>query len=339
MNYDWKYLGGGNREKFWRDFTFTFDDDELAFLRHGPVDKIIPGGAEFHTVPYWENPDGGYVPYYPEVSSDDFRLRLVPPATGTLFKFAQPVLLTVELENNTGRTQDLPKFLLDPKAGFLELVVKRRTVPSGGGGDQGRVFRPIIHRCFDLQLAAADVVPHGGKLVDNVNLTFGSGGFTFIEPGEYEVTAVFAWQKAWKDFRTIRSNTLNIRVAYPKTDDEERDGQDLFRPDVGYYFALGGSDVLADAEDVLDKIVARRQQKARTVTDPLVANIVRCKAINQSRDFILYSAGKYRTRKADPARARELFSSIKTVMSKIFDPQTAASTSRLSEAMSRKIKK
>lgn len=62
---------------------------------------------------YWENPDGGYVPYYPEVPSDDFHISLVPPATGTLFKFAQPVLLTVELENNTGRTMELPKFLVD----------------------------------------------------------------------------------------------------------------------------------------------------------------------------------------------------------------------------------
>ena len=57
-NYDWKYLGGSNVSKFWRDFTFTFDPDELAFLRHGPWENIIPGGAEFHTIPYWENTDG-----------------------------------------------------------------------------------------------------------------------------------------------------------------------------------------------------------------------------------------------------------------------------------------
>lgn len=339
MNYDWKYLGGGNANKFWRDFSFTFDDDELAFLRHGPVDKVIPGGVEFHTVPYWKNPDGGYVPYRPEVPSDDFRIKLVPPATGTLFQFAQPVLLTVELENNTGRTMELPRFLLDPKAGFLELVVKRRTTPSGGTNDQGTVFRPIVHRCFDMKLAGADVVPHGDKLVDNVNITFGSAGFTFIEPGEYEVTAVFVWQKASRDVRTIKSNILNIRVAYPKTNEEERDGQNLFRQDVGYYLALGGSDVLSKAEDVLDEIVERRQRKAKTISDPLVANILRCKAINQTRDFTLYSNGKYRTRAADPAKAQEIFASIKNVMNKVFDPQTAASTSKFMTALKRRLKK
>ncbi len=337
MNYDWKYLGGQNAARFWREFDFTFDADELAFLRHGPLANIIPGGAEFHTVPYWENPDGGYVPYVPEIPSDDFRIRLLPPASGTLFQFAQPVLLTVELTNNTGRTMELPRFLLDPKAGFLELVVTRRTSPAGGGApNQGMVFRPLIHRCFDMDLAAADVVPQGGTLVDNVNLTFGSAGFTFIEPGEYEVTAVFMWQKAFRDIRTIKSAPLSIRVAYPKTDEEERDGQELFRRDVGVYFALGGSDALSDAADVLDAIAERRQHRAKTVTDPLVANIMRCKAINQSRDFIHYHDGKYRMRSADPEKAQTIFSSISNVMKKIFDPQTSSATAKLAAAIKKK---
>lgn len=339
MNYDWKYLGGNNADKFWRDFAFTFDEDELAFLRHGPIDKIIPGGAEFHSVPYWDNRGGGYVPYIPEVPSDDFRLRLLPPATGTLFTFAQPVLLTTELENNTGRTMELPRFLLDPKAGFLELVIKRRTTPAGGGTDSAMVFRPIIQRCFDMQLSGADVVPHREKLVDNVNLTFGSGGFTFIEPGEYEVTAFFVWQKAAQDIRTIRSNTLNIRIAYPKTLEEERDGTNLFRPDVGYYFALGGSDVLPEAENLLNEIVERRLRKVKTITDPLVANILRCRAINHARDFIHYRDGKYRTRAADPGRAQEIFTSIKKIIPRVFDPQTAASTTKFMSALKRKLKK
>ena len=334
MNYDWKYLGGMNADRFWREFDFTFDADEVAFLRHGPLANVIPGGAEFHTIPYWENPDGGYVPYIPEIPSDDFRIRLLPPASGTLFQFGQPVLLTVELTNNTGRTMELPRFLLDPKAGFFELVVKRRTSPaSGGTPGPGMVFRPIIHRCFDMDLAAADEVPQGGTLVDNVNLTFGSAGFTFIEPGDYEVTAVFMWQKAFRDIRTIKSAPLSIRVAYPKTDEEEREGQELFRRDVGVFFALGGSDALSDAEDVLDAIVDRRQHRAKTVTDPLVANILRSKAINQARDFIHYRNGKYRKRSANLEKAQAIFSSISNVTKKIFDPQTSSATAKFAAAI------
>jgi len=66
---------------------------------------------------------------------------------------------------------------------------------------------------------------------------------------------------------------------------EERDGQNLFRRDIGHYFALGGSDVLSAAENVLNEIVEWRRRKVKTFTDPLVANIMRCKAINHSRDF------------------------------------------------------
>ncbi|GAX60130.1 transposase and inactivated derivatives, TnpA family [Candidatus Scalindua japonica] len=340
MNYDWKYLGGDNKTKFWRDFAFTFDPDELAFLRHGPWGNIIPGGAEFHTIPYWENTDGGYVPYIPEKPSNDFRIKISPPQTGALFQFAQPVFLTVELSNNTGRTMNLPKFLLDPKAGFLELVVKRRTSPAGGGDSSKRyVFRPIMQRCFDMDVASADIVPQGGKLVENVNLTFGSAGFTFVEPGDYDVTAVFTWPKSRKEYRTIKSSILPIRIAYPKTDEEEKDGLELFRWDVGYYFALGGSDVLTDAEDVLNAIIDRRQGKAKSVTDPLVASIMRCKAINQTRDFVTYQDGKFKIRSANPEKAKEMFSAISAIMPKVFDTETCSSTSKLAAEVKKKVKK
>jgi hypothetical protein len=334
MNYDWKYLGGNNRGKFWRDFAFEFDPDELAFLRHGPRAKIIPGGARFHTVPYWENPDGGYVPYIPEVPSDDFKITLVPPPAGVIFQFAQPVLLTVQLTNFTGRPMEIPRFVLDPKAGMLEFIIKRRRSPvDNTGSHTGFVFRPIVHRCFNAEQAASDLVPPGQNLTENVNLTFGSAGFTFVEPGEYAVQAVFVWQKARQEIRTIKSNVLTIRIAYPKSAAEERDGQYLFRRDVGYYFALGGSDALSAAEDILNEIAQRRQLKAKAVTDPLVANIVRCKAINLTRDFVTYADGKYSVRRADPEKARTLFESIEKISQKIFDPQTCRTTLQTAKSL------
>lgn len=45
MNYDWKYLGGMNADRFWREFDFTFDADEVAFLRHGPLANILRSKA------------------------------------------------------------------------------------------------------------------------------------------------------------------------------------------------------------------------------------------------------------------------------------------------------
>ena len=86
-----------------------------------------------------------------------------------------------------------------------------------------------------------------------------------------------------------------------------------------------------EAEDVLDAIVDRRQHRTKTVTDPLVANILRSKAINQARDFILYRNGKFRKRSANLENAQAIFSSIRNVAKKIFDPQTSSATAKLAD--------
>ncbi len=331
MNYDWRYLGGGNEVNFWRDFSFTFDLDELAFLRHGPLDAVIPGGAEFRTVPYWENADGGYSPYLFEIPTDELLLKLQPPASGTLFQFGQPVLLTVELVNNTSQVLDLPPWFIDPKAGFLQFVIQRQSPLEGGGGEH-LDFSPIVHRCFDLSPALSDVVDPGDSMTNNVNLTFGSAGFTFMEPGNYEVKAVFAAPISQDEELVVESAPLRLRIAYPKSDAEERDGLNLFRHDVGMYLALGGSDILPDAEDALNEIVDRRQRKRKTVTDPLVTNILRCQAINHSRDFVRYQGGQFSVRGARPDQARQLFDTIARAATKVFDHHTLGEVQKLAAA-------
>ncbi len=115
-------------------------------------------------------------------------------------------------------------------------------------------------------------------------------------------------------------------MAYPKTEVDERIGMTLFRSDIGCYFALGGSDVLSDAESALIEIEERRQAMAKTVTDGLVANIRRCRAINMAREFVRYVDGKYHRRSADPEKAQSLLNSIGPRMKSFFDPATTAST-------------
>jgi hypothetical protein len=70
----------------------------------------------------------------------------------------------------------------------------------------------------------------------------------------------------WKNLGGMNADRFwrEFDFTYPKTDEEERDGQELFRRDVGVFFALGGSDALSDAEDVLDAIVDRRQHRHRS---------------------------------------------------------------------------
>jgi hypothetical protein len=326
MNYDWKYMGGNNTSKYWQDFQFTFNDEELAFLRHGPRTAVIPGGAGFHTIFYWKQGDGGYVPYVSDWPTNLFSLELTRPDNDGLYHYGQPVLLTVTFHNHLEGDFTLPSFFLDPKAGFLSFIVDRigGTVPPHGNTDN--IFRPIVMRCYDLDPRAADTIPSGGSMSNNVNLTYGSGGFTFAEPGDYEVTARLELWFENAGYRTLYSDPVNIRVAYPKTEDDERIGMQMFRNDIGCYFALGGSDVLSDAESALIEIEERRQGKAKTVSDGLVANIRRSRAINMAREFVRYKDGQYTRRPADPEKAHLLLNTIGRKMKTFFDPATAAAT-------------
>lgn len=327
MNYDWKYLGGNNESLFWQRFQFTFDDDELEFLRHGPRHHVVPGASEFHSIPYWRNTRGGYVPYLPEVPGNQLRLRLIPPDGGVLFQYGQPVFLTVELENVSGQALDLPDYLLDPKAGFLEIVVERTGGTAGpGNAAQARVFRPLVQRCYDVAATPRDIVPPGGKVSRNASISYGAGGFTFIEPGNYTVTAVLGLTPGNPPQYELvfRSEPIALRVAYPKTVEDERDALELFRPDIGYYLALGGSAALPKAAETLEAIRQRRQGATKEVSDPIVASIMRCQALHAARDYVRYGEGKFQLSKADPELANRWLESIRPLAKQVFDPLTAA---------------
>lgn len=181
MNYPELFAGG--RDEFWRRFEFQFDPDELEFLRHGYRTAVVPGGSPFGSVTYWADGGGGYAPYLPEVSVPGFRLTLEPPQNGPVFEFGQPVFLQVSLENQTDAPVRLPRPVLDPKAGLLEVLVRR---DSGAPGElaEAERFVPIVHACR-LEEPRLDELLPGGVWRDNLNLTFGSGGFPFAEPGTY----------------------------------------------------------------------------------------------------------------------------------------------------------
>ncbi len=125
MNYDWHYRGGGHEKEFWSQFRFTFDRDELEFLRHGSRTAVIPGGRAFHSVRSWVQGKGGYVPYFPEVSLPGHELKIYPPQSGPVFDFLQPVFLTVELFNKPGQSQNLPDWYLNPKGDVPDILIRR----------------------------------------------------------------------------------------------------------------------------------------------------------------------------------------------------------------------
>ena len=336
MNYDWRFLGGNQREEYWRRFAVTFDPDELEFLHHAPRSALVPGGADFHTVNYWAEGTGGYSPYAPEAPVAGFKLTLSPPASGTVFAFGQPVFLEVTLRNETGQDVNLPDEVLDPKAGFLELLVQRRTGKTRRGLADAQPFIPIMQRCFDLDPRTADTVPDGGIQRNNVNLTFGSGGFAFAEPGEYDITPLlsFMMRDANGDpiDRIIRGQAIRIRVAHPHDMDQERDATTLFRSDVGAWFALGGSDCLAKAGDALEEVRERRT-RALGAADPVVAAITRASGLHALRPSIRFDQHRFSHAHADPATAAQRLGSLDEAALATFDKHTAESTQRLAQRL------
>jgi len=103
----------------------------------------------------------------------------------------------------------------------------------------------------------------------------------------------------------------------------------LLREDVGLYFALGGSDGLDRAYQDLEQIRKRRQGRKKTITDPVVANIIRCAGINAGRPYIRYRDGGYSTKDGSAETSAQLLESLGKGALAAFDLQTQEGTRQL----------
>jgi hypothetical protein len=348
MNYP-RHFADGGADAYWARFAFTFDRDELEFLRHGYQSAVMPGGARFGSVTYWAGGNGGSVPSPPELDLPGLRLTLAPPEAGPVFAFGQPVFLEVALANNTGSPLALGPSVIDPKLGALKILVRREhgrteaVVDTVDGRpldaaleaalDAAEPFEPMVRGCLLDELAQREPpqLPPGGVLRDNLNLTFGSGGFPFAEPGTYQVTPMLtlAVQRDGEEVPVVLiGEPLRIRIGYPHDLDEERDAMVLLRPDVGAWFALGGADSLAAAGDDLAE-VAQRRHAVRGTTDPVAVTITRAAGLNAGRRCVRYRDGGFRLQDGDPARAAELLGSLDAAALRNFDRSTAAGTASL----------
>lgn len=348
MNYDWQFQGGGKRTEYWRQFDFTFDHDERAFLRHGPRNKVIPGGAPFHSVAYWEDDGAGFAERAPEMASSSLELKLETPKRrdGHIFEFGQPVLLSVQLKNKTEYPLKLSRNLLDPKTGFLKVSVRRMNQVACGRGHHQH-FHPLYERCVDTEDKQTEIVASGAAIANNLNITFGSGGFTFAEPGMYEVHVTCALPSDASSpeiGKTIASsNSVRLFISYPVSREQELDAVDvLLRDDVGVFFALGGSEDLARASNDLEEIRKRRMHRKTIVSDPIAANIIRCKGIEAGRWSLGFSGTSFSEVDGDPRGAARYLGQLEKGQNaglNVFDVETAKSTKLLLNKHKRKSRK
>ncbi len=315
MNYDWRYAGGGRASAFWQQFAYKFDPDEIAFLRHAPYPQIVPGGAPFRSVRYWADGNGGYSPYVPEQPLSGYKLELLGPPQ-LIFEFGQPVILGIRLTNQTGRRLEVPTSLLDPKAGLMEILI-RRVQPGRPPEGPPASFVPITTRCFDISGDGLRRLEPNQSIEDNLQLTFGAAGFPFAEPGLYDITAVLAFYDSSRGVDFLApSNTLNLRVAYPASRETERVAYEvLLRPDVGRWFALGSPTRLNEAREDVIAVVEKAKGK-----DPIAANIARTAMFGFARENDLQLA-KHHAQKISP------------LLKQVFDKVTARQTEEFIEGL------
>jgi hypothetical protein len=342
MNYDWRYRGGGRIEEFWQRFDYQFDPDELAFLRHAPRSAVMPGTAPFHSVNYWGAAPADSAADVPGPSPSAFGLTLQPPASGRVFAFGQPVFLQVTLRNDGQRAVTLPANVLDIKAGSLEILVQRYGGVVGGsrlGG--GKSFVPMLQRCVDLTPAPKPLQP-GEQWRDNVNISFGAGGFTMAEPGDYRLTPLLTLaghdeDPAGTGSVVVRGEPLTVKIAQPRSRREEKRAASLFRPDVGAWFALGGSAALADARAVLEEIAPSGQRRARG-RDPVESAVARSLGLHASRPYLRFREGAFVRQPEDTELAATVLGDLAADAGamRYFDDATAKATRELARSLQNK---
>ena len=279
---------------------------------------------------YWHEGNSGYSPYVPETELPDLGLELLPPQNGTLFGFAQPVLLGLRVTNKSGAPLTIPTSLLDPKAGFVELLIRRvtRGRPASGAPE---AFLPIIARCFDLAQEVTQTIQPGGMFEDNVNLTFGAAGFSFAEPGLYEVQALLViYDRVRGVDRIAPSNVLTLDVQYPVGRDDHAVSDLVLTADAGRWFALGAPERL---DAVGERLLGLARAKAKSEQHrPLVGSILRTAMFGAARPRYRETKGK-RQATQEPEQALRFADDLKEVGLEFLDPVTARQTGRFMDEM------
>jgi hypothetical protein len=317
MNYPQRFQPGGSAA-YWPAFRFLFDADEREFLQHAPLGAVRPGDAAFHSVVYWAGQ--GWLPPPVPPPGSVLNLALTAPPAGTTFTVGQPVFLEVVLQNLGDEPVAFDIEPLDLKTGPLRIFVRRKPVAGEPEEEEFRPFVPLVMGC--VQPAAGPVtLPAHDLRTNNLNLGYGAHGASFPEPGVYQVAPVLFLEEPWGQ---VFTDLLEIRVA----PDPAGDADTLLRPDVGAWFALGGSDALATAGELLEQVRVRRLAR-NGAADPVVAAIVRAAGINAGRRVTRFQRGQFRDRAGDPVRAEVLLGSLDAAALRTFDPHTAAGTARL----------
>jgi hypothetical protein len=260
----------GTIPNYWANFQWVFDPGELFFLRHGRLQDIIFGGKSNFAGLVSDGVPRGHLaprshPRFRLLVRDRRRTGGSGPRSGgvPVFEFGEPVHLEAKLVNQSRSARAL-SLNLDPRAGLTIYYVRR---PNG----TVRPFRPLMRHCT----AGNTVVGPGANraLYSDVFLSYGADGYTFAEPGLYEVVAV-----ARTPAGPLTSKPCRLWVRYPDRATETAVVPTL-TDSVGEFIALEGADAVDHVKATADEV------EGRVPRHPLVAGLKARLALQESRGY------------------------------------------------------
>lgn len=287
MNYPFRVSGG--QSAFFSDFQFRFLDQELLFMRHAPERFVEMGNADWFDHHGFEAPDTG--------KETGFALELNVDRSKPLYDFLEPVVVEIKLTNTLAEPKIVPDSVLKDLHNIM-LITKKE-------GRAARTWAPYAQYC---QLPSAIVLKPGDSITDSIFVSVGTHGWLIDEPGHYAVQAAMTVQGY-----DLVSNPLRLRVAPPRSFEEQYVAQDVFTEDAGRVMAFDGSQVLTSGIAAWEEVVARLPQSRAAVHAKVALAMPKAK-IYRTLDIDAIKGGKevkkqFRLAKADAKASRDLLNS------------------------------
>lgn len=229
-------------------------------------------------------PPGRAEPPSQPMPTEDLDLQIA--LGGDSYSLGEPVYLTLRLRN-TG-SESLRVFgSLDPTDGATEVLVRLAGAPWSS-------FVPLVEVDNDDGIfTSLDV----GEVLGNVAaIFFGAPGWTFAEPGDYQVKAIF--QTSGSDGRTLQvtSPTLELEIR-PSAAGTLLVGSDLASVEAGKFLTWRAGDHLEAGQALLRQVLETDERS------PLSDHIHSAFAHSQGEAFSDYRQGRVRAPDCDRAIA------------------------------------
>lgn len=262
--------------KYWDQFTFAFDDGEKRILRHGPLQQLVMGGDIFRGEPAQDSAFSKQTPALERLRGARLELRVRPRRAGQprrggegipIFDFGEPVHIEAKLSCRGQNSIHLN----EP----LSVASRSLCISIAREGRAARVFRPVYQFCHESKptiLNARRPAIHA-----DLYLGYGADGFTFLEPGMYNLTATFATIRG-----VVQSPPLPIWVRYP-TREQENLIVPTFTAEIGRFLALGGLSVFQEVRADLEALEDDSRMNQHPLTMELRARHLVQSALGQKR--------------------------------------------------------